>query len=101
MEVCWLVDWSVGGREGRQGSAVHHVNLAVARAVGAKARLHSQLMRCLSEKWEGSGILDSAPKTPSVSLCEETTRPQAFSLPNSIYFLCSDPHFCLFSSLLG
>lgn len=54
---------SVGGRAGgRAGNAVRHVNLVLARAVGAEARLHSRLMRCLSERWDGSAALDSAPK---------------------------------------
>lgn len=63
-----MVDLSVSGRQRRQGNAVHHVNLAVAGAVGAEARLHSMLMRCLSERWEGSGALDSAPRAQLTAL---------------------------------
>lgn len=83
-----LVGRSFSGREGRKGNAVHHVNLAVARAVGAEARLQSQLMRCLSERWEGSGALESSPRPHLSSVPrEETTCLQAFSLQiQSIFF---------------
>lgn len=76
-------DREAGWFVGRKENTVSHSSLGVAQAVSAEARLHSQLMRCLSERWGGSNAPDSAPQTPSVGPREETTRPQAFFFFNS------------------
>lgn len=91
LRAVFVTDEEVGRSVGRRaGNAVRHVNLVLARAVGAEARLHSRLMRCLSERWEGSAALDSAPKPHLSAPGKKQLVLMASSLrcdhPISIYF---------------
>lgn len=108
LRAVFVTDEEVGRAVGRAGNAVRHVNLVLARAVGAEARLYSRLMRCLSERWEGSAALDSAPKPHLSAPGKKTTRPDGFFSPlwSSTFNLVLSSMLCFYffgslSSLLG